>query len=165
MRSKLTWVVLFSAAIGITATFYVGKVSATPAIGFKATTIATGTFDEIDAFNHSSKHDAKDQGTLRFVRAEQYLAGCQSDNGNGGQHGLAHPPRSQPDHCHVRKHNGLYGRLHTSRVHVCPGTAGPHASRSWQRPSAHHPERRLRSGVNHRRPACSVRSGQSESPD
>jgi len=57
MRSKLTWVVLFSAAIGIAATFYVGKVSATPATGFKATTIATGTFDEIDAFNQSSKNE------------------------------------------------------------------------------------------------------------
>jgi len=50
MRSKLTWVVLFSAAIGVAAMFYVGKVSATPATGFKATTIATGTFDEINAF-------------------------------------------------------------------------------------------------------------------
>src|ERR1700739_4667800 len=57
MRSKLTWVVLFSAAIGTAAMFYVGKVSATPAAGFKATTIATGTFDEIDAFNHSSKNE------------------------------------------------------------------------------------------------------------
>jgi len=45
-------------------------------------------------------------------------------NGSGSQHGLAYPPRPQPDHCHVRKHNGLCGR-----VHVCPGTAGPHASR------------------------------------
>lgn len=57
MRSKLTWVVLFSAAIGIAATFYVRKVSATSATGFKATTIATGTFGEIDAFNHSSKNE------------------------------------------------------------------------------------------------------------
>jgi hypothetical protein len=57
MRSKLTWVVLFSAAIGVAATYYVGKVSATPATGFKATTIATGTFAEIDAFNQSSKNE------------------------------------------------------------------------------------------------------------
>jgi hypothetical protein len=57
MRSKLTWVVFFSAAIVVAAIFYVGKVSATPATGFKATTIATGTFDEIDAFNQSSKNE------------------------------------------------------------------------------------------------------------
>jgi hypothetical protein len=57
MRSKLPWVVLFSAAIGVAAMFYVGKVSATPATGFKATTIATGTFGEIDAFNQSSKNE------------------------------------------------------------------------------------------------------------
>jgi hypothetical protein len=57
MRSKLTWVVLFSAAIGVAAMFYVRKVSATPAAGFKATTIATGTFGEIDAFNQSSKNE------------------------------------------------------------------------------------------------------------
>jgi len=57
MRNKLTWVVLFSAAIGVAAMFYVGKVSATPATGFKATTIATGTFDEINAFNQSSKNE------------------------------------------------------------------------------------------------------------
>jgi hypothetical protein len=57
MRSKLTWVVFLSAAIVVAAIFYVGKVSATPATGFKATTIATGTFDEIDAFNQSSKNE------------------------------------------------------------------------------------------------------------
>ena len=58
MRRKLFWVVLFGAAIGVAAMFYVGRVSATPAVGFfKATTIATGTFGEIDAFNHSPKKD------------------------------------------------------------------------------------------------------------
>jgi hypothetical protein len=57
MQRKLTWVVLFSAAIMVAAIFYEGKVSATPATGFKATTIATGTFGEIDAFNQSSKKD------------------------------------------------------------------------------------------------------------
>src|SRR5258708_5512975 len=56
MRRKLTWVVLFSAAIVVAAIFYAGKVWATPAnSGFKATTIATGTFGEIDVFNQSSK--------------------------------------------------------------------------------------------------------------
>jgi hypothetical protein len=60
MRSKLTWVVLFSAAIAVAAMFYVGKVSATPATGFKATTIATGTFGEIEDFNQSSKNELPD---------------------------------------------------------------------------------------------------------
>ncbi len=57
MQRKLMWVVLFSAAIMVAAIFYEGKVSATPATGFKATTIATGTFAEIDAFNQASKHE------------------------------------------------------------------------------------------------------------
>jgi hypothetical protein len=60
MRRKLFWVVLFGAAIGVAAMFYVGKVSATPATTkplFKAMTIATGTFGEIDVFNQSSKND------------------------------------------------------------------------------------------------------------
>jgi len=58
MRKKLFWVVLFSAAIVVAAMFYVGKISATPAAGlFKATTIASGTFGEIDAFNQSSKNE------------------------------------------------------------------------------------------------------------
>ena len=39
------------------AMFYVGKVSATAATGFKATPIATGTFDDIDVVNQFSKQD------------------------------------------------------------------------------------------------------------
>jgi hypothetical protein len=54
MRHRLTWLALFSAAIVVTAIFYAGKVRATASSGFKATTIATGTFDEIDAFNQAS---------------------------------------------------------------------------------------------------------------
>jgi hypothetical protein len=55
MRQKLTWLVLLSAAIVVTAIFYAGRVWATPAnSGFKATTIATGTFGEIDVFNQFS---------------------------------------------------------------------------------------------------------------
>jgi len=57
MRKKLFWVVLFSAAIGVAAMFYVGKVSATSASGFKATPIAIGTFGEIDVFNQASKNE------------------------------------------------------------------------------------------------------------
>ena len=57
MRRKLLWVVLFGAVIGVAAMFYVGKVSATAASGFKATPIAVGTFGEIDVFNQASKKD------------------------------------------------------------------------------------------------------------
>jgi len=57
MRKKLFWVVLFSAAIGVAAMFYAGKVSATAASGFKATPIAIGTFGEIDVFNQASKNE------------------------------------------------------------------------------------------------------------
>jgi hypothetical protein len=57
MRRKLFWVVLFGAAIVVAAIFYTAKVSATVATGFKAMTIATGTFGEIDDFNQSSKKD------------------------------------------------------------------------------------------------------------
>ena len=80
MGSKLTWVVLFSAAIMVAAISTRGR-SPPPATGFKATTIATGTFSEIDAFNRSSKNELpagfdgdvwlslQRQRTLRFVRA------------------------------------------------------------------------------------------------
>jgi len=57
MPRKLTWLVLFSAAVVVAGIFYAGKVWATPATGFKATTLATGTFGEIDVFNQSSKKD------------------------------------------------------------------------------------------------------------
>src|ERR1700687_2614100 len=40
MPRKLTWLVLFSTAVVVAAIFYAGKVWATPATGFKATTIA-----------------------------------------------------------------------------------------------------------------------------
>jgi hypothetical protein len=58
MRKKLMWVVLFSAAVVVAAISYVGRVSATAAVGgFKATPIAMGTFGEIDVFNQSSKNE------------------------------------------------------------------------------------------------------------
>lgn len=52
MRRVITSLVVFSAAILVTALFYAGKVGATPANGFTATTLAKGTFGEIDVFNH-----------------------------------------------------------------------------------------------------------------
>src|SRR5258708_18771350 len=55
MRRKLTWLVLCSAAILVAALHYVQGVLATPTTnGFKASTIATGTFGEFDVFNQSS---------------------------------------------------------------------------------------------------------------
>jgi hypothetical protein len=54
MRQKSTWLLLLGAAIVITAIFYTGKVGATPASGFTAKTMATGTFEEFDVFNQAS---------------------------------------------------------------------------------------------------------------
>ena len=53
MRQRFTWLVLFSAAIAVTVLSYSAHVWATTASGFKATTIATGTFEEFEVFNHS----------------------------------------------------------------------------------------------------------------
>ena len=55
MRRKLTWLVLACAAALIVAIHQEENVLATPANGFKATTIATGTFGAFDAFNQSAK--------------------------------------------------------------------------------------------------------------
>ena len=53
MRRKLTWLLLLSAAIVFTALYHTTKVLATPAnAGFVATTLAMGTFGEIEVFNH-----------------------------------------------------------------------------------------------------------------
>jgi hypothetical protein len=51
MRRKLTWVMLLSAAIVVTA-IYTRKALATPASGFVGTTLALGRLGEIDVFNH-----------------------------------------------------------------------------------------------------------------
>jgi len=54
MRQKLTWVVLFSAAIAVTTLFfYAGNVGATPANGFSATTLAKGTLGAFEVFSHA----------------------------------------------------------------------------------------------------------------
>ncbi len=57
MRRKLVWIVLLSAAILVAALHHTKSVLATPASGFKATTIATGTFDDIDVFNQFTKDE------------------------------------------------------------------------------------------------------------
>jgi len=110
-------------------------------------------------------YHCRDDGAIGSVRAKPCLAACQPDNGSGSQHRLAHTPGSQPDHCHVWIHNGLYGRLRTACVHICSGTTGPDAHRSRTRPCAYHPERRRYCGINHRWPTRSLRSGQGESTD
>ena len=56
MQKRLTWVVLCSAMIAITAIYKVERVSATPATsGFTAKTLAKGTLAEFDVFNQSPK--------------------------------------------------------------------------------------------------------------
>jgi quercetin dioxygenase-like cupin family protein len=52
MRRKLTWVVLFTAVIMVTALYHAKKVMATPSEGFVSTTLALGQFGEIDVLNH-----------------------------------------------------------------------------------------------------------------
>ncbi len=53
MRQRLTWLVFLSAVMVVTALYYAGSVRATAANGFKATTLAQGTFAEFHVFNHS----------------------------------------------------------------------------------------------------------------
>jgi hypothetical protein len=56
MRQRLRWLLLVGAAVVVMALHYAGNVWATTAnSGFKATTIATGTFGEFAVFNQSSK--------------------------------------------------------------------------------------------------------------
>jgi quercetin dioxygenase-like cupin family protein len=52
MKRKLSLVLLFSVAIAISALYYTAKVGATPASGFSGTTLAKGTFGDIEVFNH-----------------------------------------------------------------------------------------------------------------
>jgi hypothetical protein len=52
MRRRLAWLVLFSAAIVVTALYHARKVLATPSAGFTSTTLALGRFGEIDVLNH-----------------------------------------------------------------------------------------------------------------
>ena len=54
MKRKLSWILLFSAVIAVAGLYYAGNVWATPAAGFAGTTLAKGTFAEIDVFNHAA---------------------------------------------------------------------------------------------------------------
>ena len=51
MRRRLTWLILFSAAITVTVLYPAKKAHATPAQGFTSTTLAQGQFGDIDVFN------------------------------------------------------------------------------------------------------------------
>jgi uncharacterized cupin superfamily protein len=51
MRQRLTWLVLLSATIAVTALYHTRNVLATSASGFTSTTLALGRFGEIDTFN------------------------------------------------------------------------------------------------------------------
>src|SRR5216684_7711610 len=55
MRRKSTLLVVLSAAIVVTALYLAKNVLATPTSGFKASTLASGTFSEFEVFNHASK--------------------------------------------------------------------------------------------------------------
>lgn len=65
MRRRLTWLVLLSATIVITALYHAKRVHATPPEGFVGTTIAVGRLGEIDVFNHfippDTGHDRHDR--------------------------------------------------------------------------------------------------------
>jgi hypothetical protein len=49
---RLTWLVLLSAAIVVTALYHASTVLATPGEGFVSTTLAVGRFGKIDVLNH-----------------------------------------------------------------------------------------------------------------
>lgn len=56
MRKKLSCLLIFSAVLAIAALYHSKNVLATPASGFKATTLATGTFSDIDVFNQATQN-------------------------------------------------------------------------------------------------------------
>jgi hypothetical protein len=53
MKRKLSWLLLFTAAIAVTALYQAKNVMATPATGFVPKTLASGRFGEIEVFNKS----------------------------------------------------------------------------------------------------------------
>ena len=74
MKRKLGWLALFSAVIVVTVLYYSGNGWATPANGFAATTLAKGTFGDIDVFNHAilanpipSSHEGHEERHKRNV--------------------------------------------------------------------------------------------------
>jgi hypothetical protein len=57
---RVTCLVLLSTAVAVTALHFAGNVWATPAVGFAATTIISGTFGEIDVLNKSIIPDSSE---------------------------------------------------------------------------------------------------------
>lgn len=57
---RTTSLALFKTGIVVTALYYAGNVPATPAVGFAATTIMSGTFGEIDLTNKSIVPDSSE---------------------------------------------------------------------------------------------------------
>ena len=53
MRQRSMWLLLLGVVMLVGTLHYSGKVWATTANGFRATTIATGTFSEFEVFNHA----------------------------------------------------------------------------------------------------------------
>jgi len=53
MRQRSIWLLLLGVVMLVGTLHYSGKVWATTANGFRATTIATGTFSEFEVFNHA----------------------------------------------------------------------------------------------------------------
>jgi len=52
MRRKLTWLILFTAVIAVTALYYAETGWATPSIGYKTRTLAKGGLGAFSVFNH-----------------------------------------------------------------------------------------------------------------
>ena len=67
MRRRLTWLVLLSAAIVVTALYHARNVLGTPANGFTGTTLAVGRFGEINVFNHLVPPNTREEEHKRNI--------------------------------------------------------------------------------------------------
>lgn len=72
---KMTCSVSVSTAVVVTALYYAGNISATPAVGFAATTLVQGTFGEIDVLGKtlipgSSENDRRAKVWLSLQKTE-----------------------------------------------------------------------------------------------
>jgi hypothetical protein len=75
MRRTLMWVVLFGAAIAVTALYHPGTALATTAEGYKSTLLAVGRCSETDVFS-SVPHGAKTEGSEQLCRWLQKTKGA-----------------------------------------------------------------------------------------
>ena len=67
MRRKLTWLVVLIAVIVVATLYNSRNVLATSASGFTATTLAKGTFGEIEVFNHLIAPEAENEEHERNI--------------------------------------------------------------------------------------------------